>query len=58
MLCDDLKNLKDQLMTATCRPIMTELTRLVCGRCPRVESCPTLGLEQVTYLQIPPRRPN
>lgn len=53
MLCDDLKNLKDKLVTTTCRPIMTELTRLVCGRCPRVESCPTLGLDQVLHLQLP-----
>jgi hypothetical protein len=53
MLCAEFNRLRDALARAACRPILPELTRLVCGRCQRVETCPTLAMEQVVYLQTP-----
>jgi hypothetical protein len=57
MLCVELERLKSLMNRAVCRPILPELTRLVCGRCQRVETCPTLAMEQVVHLQSSAARP-
>lgn len=55
MLCHELSELKQKLVRAACHPVLTELTRLVCGRCTRLETCSTLAMEQVVYLQSLPQ---
>ncbi|MDP1564519.1 MAG: hypothetical protein Q8M16_24325 [Pirellulaceae bacterium] len=54
MLCHELSELKQKLVRAACHPVLTELTRLVCGRCTRLETCSALAIEQVVYLQTQP----
>jgi hypothetical protein len=54
MLCHELTELKQKLIRAACHPVLTELTRLVCGRCSRLESCSALAVDQVVYLQTAP----
>jgi hypothetical protein len=56
MLCHELNELKQKLVRAACHPVLTELTRLVCGRCNRLESCSALALDQVVYLQTQPSK--
>jgi hypothetical protein len=51
MLCDELNELKQKLVRAACHPVITELTRLVCGRCGKMETCSALAVDQVVYLQ-------
>lgn len=55
MLCHELNELKQKLVRAACHPVITELTRLVCGRCARLETCSALDVEQVVYLQTLPK---
>ena len=51
MFCADLNRITGALSQIACRPLLPEIARLVCGRCGRLETCPTLGVEQVVYLQ-------
>lgn len=50
MFCADLQQLTASLPTGGCRPWLPQVTRIVCGHCGRLETCPSLGVDQVLYL--------
>lgn len=46
MICSQLTQLNQTLAHVSPRPSSSDLTRIICKRCNRIESCPSLSAEQ------------
>ena len=56
MICNQLMEATNVLVKLSPQPSMWDITRAVCGCCDRVESCPSLSVEQAETIRKEDRK--